>query len=134
MWYEADLAIPAGTAKNAPAEVRLHITTGVIHHVLVESAPGCHRQAAVRVYLGEHQIAPTNPEEDFALDGVPRDYQERIPVLGPPLELIVRGYAPDAGYAHTYRVGVGILPLESFPEFAGLTGRLQRFLAAVGIK
>ncbi len=134
MWYEAELAIPAGTPENAPVEVRVRVTYGVIHRVVVEAAPGCHRMAAIRIYHQEHQVYPTNPEEDIALDSVPRDFEDRYLMDSAPYDLVIRGYAPSATYAHSYRVGIGIMPPDSFPEYSGLWARMQRFLAAVGIR
>lgn len=131
MWYEAEITIPAGTAETSPTTVELQVAPGIIHRVIVEAAPGCHRLAAIRILYPEHQIYPTNPGEDIALDGVPRIFDDRQPVLQPPFVIKIKGYSPLATYAHTYRVGIGILPPETFPEYridSSLIGKIARLL------
>ncbi len=134
MWYEAEIAIPAGTLESAPVRVDLDISAGIIHHVIIEAAPGCHRDAAIRIYWQEHQIYPTNPDQDIALDGVPHIFDDRLPVLQPPWPITIRGYAPGATYAHTYRVGIGIMAPEAFPEYRADTGLVSKIAKLLGIR
>ncbi len=134
MWYEAEITIPAGTLEANPVEAQLDISYGIIHHVIIEAAPGCHREAAIRIYYQEHQVYPTNPEQDIALDGVPRNFTDRLPVLTDPLVLVIRGYAPSATYAHTYRVGIGIMSPETFPEYRADTGLVSKIAKLLGIR
>ena len=133
MWYEAEITIPAGTAQASPTIVELHVAYGIIHRVVVEAAPGCHRLAAIRLYYSEHQIYPSNPDEDIALDAVPRIFEDRQPVLQPPFIVKIKGYSPSATYAHTYRVGIGIMAPEAFPEYRADTGILSKVGRLLGV-
>ncbi len=134
MWYEAEITIPAGTLEAAPVSAELSISYGIIHHVIIEAASGCHRDAAIRIYYQEHQVYPTNPDSDIALDSVPRNFTDRLPVLTDPLVLVIRGYAPSATYAHTYRVGIGIMLPDAFPEYRADTGLISKIARLLGIK
>ena len=134
MWYEAEITIPAGTTQASPASVKLHVTYGIVHHVIIEAAPGCHREAAIRIYWQGHQIYPTNPDEDIALDGVPRSFDDRLPLLQPPWPITISGYAPDAAYDHVYRVGIGIMPPEAFPEYRADTGLVSKIARLLGVR
>ena len=134
MFYEFSFTIPAGTPISAPVKKELKLTHGIAHHVIIEAAPGCKRYAAVRILQCEHQVIPTNPDEDVALNSVPREFDERIELLEPPYTLTVIGYSPNADNDHTYRIGIGVLPLESFIEYSGNTSALDKFLKLVGVK
>ena len=134
MWYETEITIPAGTTEANPTIVELHVAYGIIHHVVIEAAPGCHREAAIRVLLQEHQIYPTNLDMDIALDGVPRIFDDRQPVLQPPFIVKIKGHSPDAIYDHTYRVGIGILPPETFPEYRADSSILSKLARLLGVR
>ncbi len=134
MWYETELTIPAGTLAAAPVQAVIKASYGVIHRVVIEAAPGCHRLASVRVYYHEHQIYPTNPDADISLDGIPREFDERQELFTEPYDVIVRGYAPNASYAHVYRVGIGILRPEAFPEYRADSSLISKIAKLIGVR
>lgn len=134
MWYDFSLTIPAGTTEAKPEEKVLKLTYGIIHQVVVEAAPGNHREAKVRIYRFEHQIYPTNTEEAFALDSIPRDFEDRYELSQRPHELRVEGYAPDATYDHEYRIGIGIMAPEAFPEYREAETLIAKIARLMGIK
>lgn len=133
MWYEAEITIPAGTLKAAPTTVVLPISYGIVHHVIIEALAGCERYAAIRVLYHEHQVWPSNSDGDIALNVVPREFDDRLEVLTEPLTLKIIGYAPLAAYDHTYRVGIGILPPETFPEYRADSSILSKIGRLLGV-
>ncbi len=134
MWFETEITIPAGTAEKTPVEVTLQVSYGVIHHVVIEAASGCRRYAAIRVYYHEHQIYPLNPEKDIALDAIPRIFDDRQEVLTAPYMLKIKGYSPNATRSHTYRVGVGILRPEAFPEYREAESLITKIARLLGVR
>ncbi len=134
MWYEAEITIPAGTLQDDPVEVKIDASYGIIHHVVIEAAPGCHRLAAIRILYHEHQIYPSNPDMDITLDGVPRIFDDRQELFTEPFIIKIKGYAPDATYDHVYRVGIGILPPETFPEYRADTSLISKIAKLLGVR
>ena len=134
MWYEFNFLIPAGTTRENPVELVMKLSYGIIDHVIIEAAPGCKRFAAVRILQYEHQVIPTNTDTDIALNAVAREFNDRIELLEPPFNLKAIGYSPLTTYDHTYRIGVSVLPPETFPEYSEAQSKLKKFLQMVGIQ
>jgi hypothetical protein len=133
VFYDFAITIPPGTAEEDPEELELKLTKGVIHKVIVEAHPGCHATAKIRIYHHEHQLWPTNPDEAFALDSIPREFDEHFILSEAPYTLKVRGYSPAATYEHEYRLGIGILTEEEVSPLSGFRGLFERFFKLVGL-
>ncbi len=134
MWYEFSVAVPAGTTKATPVEVDMKLASGIIHHVVIEGAPGMQRMVSLVVTDGLHQIWPVNPEEVIQLDGVPRDFTERHELTDSPYTLKAAAWAPNTIYSHTYKIGIGVLPRSSFPEYQEMPSKLAQFFRLIGVR
>lgn len=134
MWFETSLVIPKSQTKAAPAKVILPICSGVIHRVAIEAAPGCHREAGIRILYNEFQLYPLNASGWIRLDAAPRNFETREEIFQPAFELKIEGYNTDAKNNHEYIIGVGIMAPEVFPEYRETEGLIKKIARILGIK
>lgn len=102
MFYVYTLYVPANTPKTTPVTTTMHLTAGIVHQVELSFPPGCAALAHAAIYHFEHQVWPTNPEEDFAWD----DYTITLPrqahrMSSPPYDLSLRAWSEDDFFPHT---------------------------------
>lgn len=101
-------------AKNTSAEHytsdTIEIQFGIIHRVHISVPSGHAGLTGIRILQGLHQIAPTSGSEWFQGDDMELDYNDFIEIDQTPFELTVEAYNTDDTYAHTFRVGIGVMP------------------------
>ena len=131
MIFSTTLSVPAATARASPATVDLVIAHGIIHHVDISFLDGPENEVHVIVRRpGLHQIVPTN-EGDIV--GNSRTVAVFLwePVEGPPYQLVVDAWSPDASYAHEIAVDVHVLPREVIAPLREEIPLLRRLTRAV---
>lgn len=101
MLFSSEITIPAGTAVNAPVEVDIKLTIGLITQLDVYFPPGNSCLAFVTFSRSRHQIYPTNPDGYIKGDGVKITGNVFHHIKNPPLIVTVKGYSPSAEYDHT---------------------------------
>jgi hypothetical protein len=108
MFYDKALTIPANTLENAPEELEVKLTHGVITHVEVEFPPGCHGMVSTYIRRGLHQVWPTNPDSRFASDGRAIIWEDYYELFDEPFTLTIGGYSLGTTYDHeiTFRFEV----------------------------
>lgn len=104
------VTIPKNTPASTPQIETIEIQSGIVHRIHISIPSGHAGLTGVRVLRGLHQVAPTTGSEWFQGDDMELDYQEYIEVAEAPFELTIESYNADDTYAHTFRVGIGVLP------------------------
>lgn len=134
MFYDFSFTIPKTATMASRATKDLKLTYGIVHRVTMFWWPGPHGLVHVVVTQGVHQVLPTNPDESFHYDNYTHVMDERIPVLEAPYSLRLEGWADGCDYDHEVKVGVGILPPESFPEYKPPSTAWDALLQALHLK
>ena len=134
MFYDFAITIPAGRTEDDPVEEILELNEGVIHRVEVEFYPGPRRYVYLKLFRHEHQLWPTNPDGSFRTDAYTISFDEYYELKGEPLQLLARGYSPDADYDHVVTVRIGIIESKIALLSLKIARGLERFLHYVGIK
>lgn len=98
--------LPAGATVRVK---HLKLATGIIRHVEVYFPAGCHCLAHCAVYVGEHQVWPTNPGGDLAGENGAIPFEEYFPVY-PADDWTWRTWNLDDTYPHHLRLRILILP------------------------
>lgn len=109
-FFSAQVTVPKNTAQASPHTETLEIQTGIIHRVYVRIPSGHAGLSGVRLLQGLHQVSPTSGSEWWTGDDMAVDYDEHIEVGGNAPELTIEAYNLDDTYAHTFVIGVGVLP------------------------
>ena len=109
-YFSKTISVPANTSSSSPQQSTLEIQHGVIHRIHVSIPSGHAGLSGVRILKGLHQVAPTSGSEWFTGDDAKIDYNEHIEIFETPFELTIEAYNTDDTYAHTFVVGVGVLP------------------------
>jgi hypothetical protein len=134
VFYDFSFTVPKTATATSRATKDLKLTYGIVHRVTMFWWPGPHGLVHVVITQGGHQVLPTNPEESFHYDNYTHVMDERIPVLEAPYTLRLEGWADNCDYDHEIKVGVGILPPESFPEYQKPDTALDLLLKALHLK
>jgi hypothetical protein len=117
MFYDFSFTIPKTATAANRATKDLKLTYGIVNRVTMFWWPGPHGLVHVVITQGGHQVLPTNPDASFNYDNYCHVMDERIPLLVEPYTLRLEGWADGCDYDHEVKVGIGILPPESFPEY-----------------
>lgn len=110
MLFQAEITIPANTAKISPVTQRMGIAHGIITKFMVRPRPGHSALAHLVILHHEHQIAPSTENMDFHGDTFPIDWEEYYESYQPPYELKLVGWNDSTKYPHTFDVFVAVLP------------------------
>lgn len=117
MLYGGEITVPKNTTKDNAIETIFSVTYGVITKVLFYPRPGhaslCHAQ----VYRWEHQIFPTDLEQDLHGDNHSIIWEELFELFTPPFELLVKAWNDDDTYDHTFDIFFEVLPPEAILSY-----------------
>lgn len=133
MYYDFAITVPLGTPANAPVEQELKLTHGVIHRVEVEFYEGCRRKVSLSLFIGGHQIYPTNPEGRFCTNGYTIAWDDYYELFSEPYALKAVAYSPNAVCPHTLVVRIGLLESEVALAMLRIAKLLTKFMKLVGI-
>ncbi|MCL5026639.1 MAG: hypothetical protein M1531_09145 [Chloroflexi bacterium] len=114
MFYSLPLTIPANTTEADAQEVDLKLAPGVIHRVGLTFPAGCVGLAHARILRSGHQLWPTNPDQDFALDDTQVEWDDYFELNEDPFSVLIQAWNQDDTYAHTITVRIGVVPIEVF--------------------
>jgi len=117
MRYRWSLTVPAGTLALAPVKAAFTICPGIITEVEVFFPAGSAGTVYGQVWYHERVIFPSSPDMAFRGDDTHITFNDRFPVLEPPFELELRGWAPSATLDHTFFVEVSV---RTFEELFGV--------------
>ena len=111
MYYEYAFEIPVSTSPTSPACSEIRVVKGVLETCSVEFPWGCAGLVGVKVYHGEQQVIPTNPDGWLRSDNFVVRSEPKFPLAEEPYSLVIYGYNLDTWYDHTV-----ILRAEVFQE------------------
>lgn len=141
-YFSKIITVPKNTSSEAPEKFELVIQFGVIHRIEIIIPTGHAGLTGVRLLRGLHQIAPTSGSEWFLGDDVHLSYAEFVEIDDTPFSISVEAYNEDDTYAHSFVVGVAVLPKWillpqiAFSEIMGgvssLLGGMSRWLGMPG--
>lgn len=108
MQYEKQLTIPKNTPSNNQTILSWTLTKGVIRRVEVEFPSGCFGLVHVSIWHMNHQLWPSNPDEEFASDDHVIVFETYYEMTEEPSLLSLHGWNEDDTYDHTitFRVTV----------------------------
>ncbi len=110
MIYEQDADTPKNTPKTAMIETVMHVHPGRVRQLGIEFPLGCKKLCHVKIFYWERQLWPTDPDTDFASDGLYLVYPEDTLLSDPPYEFVIKTWNTDDTYPHTPIVRMAILP------------------------
>lgn len=110
MLFDFDIIIPAHTPSTNPVETRVRLTWGTLTEIRVMFPPGPATLVHVTVSDRLLQLMPANPDGDLNFDDAIIRSLLEYDIVDAPYELIVRGWSPDAVYAHSITVQCEMQP------------------------
>jgi len=133
MFYDFTFTIHKEKTASDREVKEINLTYGVVHKVSLFWWPGPHGLVHLVIKQHDHQVLPTNIDESFHYDNYTHVMEERIELFDAPYSLKLEGWGEGCSYDHQVIVGIGILPPESFPEYAPPDTRLAKFLKMIGV-
>ena len=101
--YSYSKTFATGTDKESKEQLEMPCHWGTLKETAISFPDGCHGVCHVSIHDGLHQIYPTNPEEDYALDGFTLVIKDKYKILPDTRKLILKGYNKGI-YTHTIKV------------------------------
>jgi len=112
MRFVQTLSVPAGKTEALPAEQAVRLIGGTLKHIEIAFPPGPGSHVSVVIMDRNLQIAPINPEASFAWDDYTMSFSMNYPLDDAPYELLLRGWSPEAVFAHTITFRFDVEPAE----------------------
>jgi len=116
-----------GTTPEEAEELEMPCHWGILTDVRITFPPGCHGVCHVHVDEALHQIFPTNPEDDYALDGYTVLIDDEYELLPDTRMLYLRGYNTGT-YQHTIDVSFTVKPYERYTPLEQALFRLIKIM------
>lgn len=109
MFYRYSLTVPACTPATAPTSTIMYLAYGIIHHVALSFPPGCASLVHASIWRLEHQLWPTNPDQQFAWDNFTIvNRNESFPLVTRPYRLTLRAWTEDDTFSHKIVCRIGL--------------------------
>jgi hypothetical protein len=110
MFYSYAITVTNSTTEASPKVTTAKVTHGVVTRVSFRPRPGHSGLCHAKVFYHEHQLFPTDREEDLHGDTFPIEWDEYEELFTPPFELVVKAWNEDTAYSHTFDISFAILP------------------------
>jgi len=104
MLYEFDITVPANTPQSEPTRLECRLTSGVIRHVEVAFPPGPCALVHISLWRFEHQVYPTNPDDDFCWEDHTIAFDDEFELDSWPYTMIIKGWSEAEDYPHTITI------------------------------
>ena len=130
MLYGGTITVLTTHTKAAPLETVFKLTHGIITRVLFYPRPGQKAMCHAKVLYWEHQIFPTDPEQDLHGDANPIIWDEWYELYKFPFEVTVVAWNDSTTYDHTFDIWFAVMPIESTVSYA-LSKALGAFIGMV---
>jgi hypothetical protein len=101
--YSYSKQFTAGTDETSQEELEMPCHWGTITRLRIHFPNGCHGVCHVHIDQELHQVYPTNPEGDYALNGVTVVIDDRYKIPKDVRKLCLKGYNLGQ-YPHTISV------------------------------
>lgn len=109
MLYSYTIITPANTLQKDKQSTKLKLCRGVLHKIYIIFPPGPQSLLHLQITRANHQIFPTNAEENFALDSAIIESPEHYELEQPPYELTAYTWNTDDTHEHQLIILIGIL-------------------------
>jgi hypothetical protein len=119
MIYEKRITIPPNTSQASPTTAEILVHPGMLRMVEVTFPPGPAGLAHLQINKWERQEYPTNPNSDFAGDGVQLVFNEDALLIDPPYVYTLVGWNEDDTYEHTITVRMLVIPFDLLAAASG---------------
>ena len=134
MFYEFVLAVPANTAKAAPAELEVPLDAGAVVGVSVQFPRGCRGEVQVAIFRSNHQVWPGDPDTYISGDDAIVPWVEDYDLDDVPYSFLLRGWSPTTRFAHNITFRFNLLPLDTARAQRGAGGLLARVARMLGVR
>ncbi|MBA7540502.1 hypothetical protein ES705_32801 [subsurface metagenome] len=112
MYYEFEITVKTDDTKDKPSKLKCPLVYGILRKVTLQFPAGVHRVTKIAIYRWERQIFPTNPENIITADDFTVSFEEYLPIIETPFNVVVYGWNDGGSYEHTIRCGFTILPVK----------------------
>ena len=133
MFYEFTVAVPANTAKTAPAELQVALSPGRLVAVSVQFPRGCFGLVHTCALRSAHQLYPSNIDGDISAEDATIPWADDLVLEDDPYVLTLQAWSAGSFFAHTVTWRFNVLPLAAVladRERAAIETRLR--LSALG--
>jgi len=132
--YSYTKTFTAGGSKDKPEELEMPCHWGILTDVTITFPAGCHGVCHVHIDESLHQIFPTNPEDDYALDDVTLPINDEYELLDATRKIYMRGYNTGV-YDHRITVTFRVKMPERYTPLEEALFRLIKILERlIGVK
>jgi len=98
----------ANTLEKNAVKTDLKLTEGTIKRVQLLHPEGCHGLAYASIWLGGHQLYPSNPESAYHGNAVPMEFEDNYDLKAPAI-LTLKTWNLDDTYDHSVYVRITVL-------------------------
>jgi hypothetical protein len=134
MFYDFTLTIPAGTPAEAPEELELQLSHGIVHTVRLDFPPGPRGEVSIIICDALHQVFPTNEGGVFNADNTYINFNDYYDLTRAPYLLTAKGWSPDADYDHTIHIEIGVLESKMAMAALRVAAALESFISFFSVK
>lgn len=118
MFYSKSITVAPDTRPDAPDEVTIGLSHGVINKVIFRSRRGQSSLLHVKVFHGRHQVFPASGDDDLHGDGELLEWEEWLEITQKPFFLTISAWNDSQRYAHTFDIGINQIPKYAALPFA----------------
>jgi len=133
MFFAWDITVTADTKEASPTTETLKLSAGVITHIGIKFARGCHGMVGVRLKHHEFQLVPLSRGEWVTGDDESVDFAEYFELKTTPYSLKFEGCSPNTLYNHALTVRITVLP-RSVASMIPVVELLAKLLSKLGIR
>ena len=131
MLYEYDLAVPANTPATAPASIVAPLVPGRVAQVGITFPTGCAGLVHAYIVRSNHQVWPSNPDEDIKGNGQTVTWPDDYDLDDDPFAFTCYAYSLDDTYPHTLTFRFAVIgggARRVAPETVSLLERLRQLI------
>ena len=110
MIFSYTISTPANTPASAPLKTTMKLTGGIVHKFQLIVPPGPQGLLHISIRNAIHQVFPTNPEANFAIDNANLEYRTHETLDDAPYQWDAYSWNLDDTHAHACTILVGLLP------------------------
>ena len=123
MIYEVTLTVPANTAQSAPASQEFFLHPGTVELVNIQLPPGCAGLVHAIIKANEHQIWPSQLDQNFHGDDLNVSFPEHMELGNSQNRFQLVAWSDDDTYEHEAIARLAVVEIG---------GTLQEAIALIG--
>jgi len=118
MFYSKNIIVTAATPEAIAIKTNLNLTAGVIHQIDFVFPKNNDLDLHVQVYLGAHQITPTNSEDAISGSNTIISTREFYEMPRGNSMVTIKSWNTSAENDYTIAVNIGVLPKRILQPFS----------------